>query len=42
MFDYSKGCILAFQYNGGDNLNGGDNFWLHVITSGYELFRGTI
>lgn len=34
-YDCSNGCVLAFQYNGGDN------FWVHVIISGFEVFGGT-
>lgn len=33
-FDCSTGCVLAFQYNGCDN------FWVHVITSGFEVYGG--
>lgn len=34
-FDCSRGCVLAFQFNGGDN------FFVHVITSSYEIYGGS-
>lgn len=34
-FDCKRGCILAFQFNGGHN------FFVHVITSSYEIYGGT-
>lgn len=33
-FDCRNGCILAFQFNGGNN------FFLHVMTSSYEVYGG--
>lgn len=35
-YNCKKGCVLAFQYNGLDN------FWVHVITSAFEVFGGTV